>query len=77
MCNMLIETEQENINTWDEFNVLIGELKDIMITETRKLAHQLDIPETLAEQIGYLRKQFHWTKELEERIIKCYRRYRK
>lgn len=57
----------------DGFQAAMDEIHDGWHQEINRIAQELNIPNSLARDIWYLRGRSRWTNELEERILRCYR----
>jgi len=57
----------------NSFNEIMNMWQDSMVAGIKALAEELDITESVAGDIMYLRSRSRWTQELEDQIIAAFR----
>lgn len=57
----------------DALNQLMDRINDSSLDEIKTLALELNVDETCAADVWYLRQRSRWTSELETELIRLYR----
>lgn len=74
MDNVVIGIKNPTKNDFDNLTELMAKVQDEMVKYVNKLATELNVSESCAADVYYLRSRSRWTQELEDKLIELHRK---